>query len=241
MRKTTLFSIFTALFFSFSALGQIGLSGSGANKNRQDNEEIMNQYLKGIKKNADPSDNIKGSPYLEEDFQTAQLLFPKNDPLEAHVRYNVAKEEMQVQIGTDSYKVLHRGVVVDFNNNPFKMYTYKGEDKTVDLIGYFQILSPDQQESDLVLMRKYKKEVRRGKAAAAMQQATPPRYVTKDDFYLKFGSSKPVMAERRTKKFLKLFPKAHRSKIKTYMKENKYKSRDETDLKAIVNYYNQAF
>jgi hypothetical protein len=61
------------------------------------------------------------------------------------------------------------------------MLSYKGENKTFDLLGYFEILTPNHESQNLILLKKYRKDVRRGRAAAAMQNATPPRYVNKDD------------------------------------------------------------
>lgn len=209
---------------------------------RNDNEEIMNEFLKGISKNANASDKMDGSPYLSEEFEMAQLIFPKGDPLNAKVRYNVAKEEMQVKMDEDEYRVLHPGVVVMFRNNPYKMLSYKAEDKTVDLMGYFEFLTPDSDDkADAKLLRKNKKKVRRGKAAAAMQEAKPPRYVDKDDFYIQFGDSKPVEVERGTKKFIAVFPEAHQDAVKDFMNENNLKSKDEQDLKSIINFYNSQF
>lgn len=239
MRKKILF-LFTFLLGMGQLFAQIGISGSAGSMNRNDNEEIMNSYLKGIVKNETPS-NVKGSPYLNSEFQQAQLVFPKNDPLPAPVRYDVVKEEMQVQIEEGSYRILHPGVIVKLGNSPFKMMTYKGENKTFDLLGYFQILTPNYESQDLVLLKKYKKDVRRGKAAAAMQKATPPRYVDKDDFYLMFKDSKPVLVENNLKKFVKVFPEDHQDQVKQYMKENKLKPKRVNDLQSLVNYYNNSF
>lgn len=241
MRKISTFCCIFIFCLGTSGLAQIGPPGSVASKNRDDNKEIMNQFLKGIKKNTDLSDNIDGSPYLVEGFQPALLVFPENDPLSAEVRYNVAKEEMQVSFDDDSYRALHPGVVVKFNGVPFRMFTYRGDEANIDLLGYFEILTPDYTNKDLILLRKHKKDVRRGRAAAAMQQATPPRYVDKDDFYIKFQDSNPVLVERSTKKFIDLFPEEHQEEVKDYMKENKLKSRNEQDLKSIVNFYNSRF
>lgn len=230
-------TLFIILLFATDVQAQF--TGGG---NRDDNEEIMNQFLKGIKKNTDLSDNIDGSPYLVDGFQPAFLVFPEHDPLNADVRYNVAKEEMQVLFDDDSYRALHPGVVVRLNNVPFRMFTYRGEEANIDLLGYFEILTPDYENKDLILLRKHKKEVRRGRAAAAMQEAKPSRYVDKDEFYLKFQEeSRPVLVERRRKKFLNLFPEEHQDEIKNYMKENRLKPRSEQDLKAIVNFYNSRF
>ena len=166
------------------------------------------------------------------------LIFPENQPLQGMVRYNVAKEEMQIRIDEDGYRVLHPDVVVEFNNQPYKMMYYRGEDKTMDLIGYFEVLSP-KQEDGVQLLRKHRKFVRRGRAAAAMQRAEPPKYVDKDDFYLKFGDAKPVMVETRTKKFIKLFPEEDQKEIKKFMKENDLKAKNRQDLLAVVHHYNK--
>ena len=235
------------VFFCVVLLGlnpvfaQIGTSNEGAGSmNRNDNEEIMNSFLKGISRNETPTE-VKGSPYLDSDFQQARLIFPENDPLPAPVRYDVVKEEMQVQIEEGSFRILHPSVVVSLNNRPFKMMNYKGENKTIDLLGYFEILTPNYESQDLVLLKKHKKDMRRGKAAAAMQQATPPRYVDKDDFYLMFKDAKPVLAEKKTRDFVQLFPEAHQDQVEQFMKENKLKSKKLNDLEAVVNYYNSTF
>jgi hypothetical protein len=49
---------------------QAQFTGGG---NRDDNEEIINSYLKGITKNETPT-NVKGSPYLNSKFQQANLF-----------------------------------------------------------------------------------------------------------------------------------------------------------------------
>ncbi len=239
MKKSILF--LCVMFVGINPiLAQIGVSGSAGSKNRNDNEEIMNSYFKGIAKNETPTD-VKGSPYLNSDFQQAQLIFPKHDPLPAPVRYDVVKEEMQVEFEEGSYRILHPGVMVKFGNHPYKMMSYKGEDEIFDLLGYFEILTPNFESHDLVLLKKYKKDVRRGKAAAAMQKATAPKYVDKDFYYLMFKDSKPVLAEKKTKDFIKLFPEAHQEEMKQYIKDNKLKAKRFNDLQAIVNYYNSTF
>ena len=239
--KKFIFTTLVLLFTLNPVLAQIGTSNSGAGSmNRNDNEEIMNNYLKGIAKNETPTD-VKGSPYLHSDFQQAQLVFPENKPLAAPVRYDVVKEEMQVQLEEGTYRILHPGVVVNMDGHPYKMMSYKGDNKTFDLLGYFEILTPNPEAHDLVLLKKYKKEVRRGKAAAAMQKATPPRYIDKDYFYFMFNDSKPVLVEKKRKDVVALFPEAHQAQVEKFMKENKLKAKRLNDLQSLVNYYNATF
>ena len=243
MRKNILiiFSAFFIMYLPCEAQIRVRASNGVVSQNRSDIEKVMNEYFKAVKSNSDPSDNLAGSPYLTDDFQVALLVFPKGNPISAKIRYNIAKEEMQVKMDEEDYRVLHPGVVVKINDNPYKMLSYRGEDKTVDLIGYFEILTPETATEEAKLLRKYKKTVRSGKAAAAMRKATPARYVDQDDFYIQFGNFKPIEAERSNKRFIESFPEAHQDAVKDFMKENKLKSRDEQDLKRIIEFYNAKF
>lgn len=237
--KNTITSFAISLFILSSATAQIGASGSGSLKNRNDNEEIMNEFYKGVRRNADAIDAYDGTPYLYKDFKKGVLNFPEHEPLVAQVRYDVSKEEMQVKFDEESYRVLHDGIPVQIENDLYQKYSYRGEEKHIDLLGYFRVVTPEAGKDDLVLLEKPYKEVKRGKAAAAMQKARPPRYLDKSAFYLLFPeSNSAVEAERKLKKFLNAFPEDQQSDLKSFIKDNNLKPKREEDLKQIVQYYN---
>ena len=242
MKKTLLIFMIT-IFASGDLVSQInaGSTGSSAFKNRNDNEEIMNQFYKGIRKNSDAIDDYEGTPYLYKDFKRGILRFPDHDPLVAQVRYDVTKEQMQVKFDEESYRVLHDAIPVEIGNDLYEKYSYRGDEKHVDLLGYFRVVTQNADEDDLVLLEKPYKKVKRGKAAAAMQKARPPKYLDKSDYYLMFpNSNSAVQVERRQKRFLKVFPEEHQDDLQSFIKDNKLKPKREEDLKQIVNYYNSS-
>lgn len=239
--KKILITFVITLIISSTAGAQIEAAGSSALKNRNDNEEIMNQFVKGIRKNADALDDYDGTPYLYKEFKKGVLHFPEYDPLVADVRYDVSKEQMQVKFDEDSYRVLHDGIPVEIGNDLYKKFSYRGDEKHVDLLGYFRVITTGSPEDELVLLEKPYKEVKRGRAAAAMQKATPPKYLDKSDYYLKFpDSNSAVEAENRLKKFLRVFPEEHQKELKSFINDNDLKPKREQDLRRIVNYYNSS-
>ncbi|WP_424493524.1 hypothetical protein [Salinimicrobium sp. GXAS 041] len=239
MKTLTTFAL--CFFILSSAVAQIGSSGNGALKNRNDNEEIMNEFFKGVRRNSDAIDAYDGTPYLYKEFKRGVLQFPDHEPLAAQIRYDVAKEEMQIKFDEESFRVLHDGIPVQIEGDLYKKFTYRGEEKHIDLLGYFRVITPEAGKGDLLLLEKPYKKVKRGKAAAAMQKAKPPRYVDKSDFYLRLPDSNlAVKADKKLKNFLKVFPADEQDALKSFIKENKLKPKKEEDLKQIVQYYNTA-
>lgn len=239
--KQFAFICFVAVFSMYSAAAQIGQTNAAHTVNRDDNREIMNQFLKGMMRDDSADEEYEGTPFLNEDFATGTLYFPNNDPLNVQIRYNVVNEEIQVKFD-EGYRVVHDGIAAQIGDDLYKKYSYRGEDKSLTLLGYFRVITNNFEDKPLILLEKPYKKVKRGKAAAAMQRATPPKYLNKSDFYLKFAdSNSAVLAERKTKKFVDIFPAEHREQIKKYIQDNKLKPKKEQDLVHIVNYYNSNF
>lgn len=232
------FLLILVMVLTFSADAQI--IGSGGN--RDDNMEIMNQLLKRMGDTQDEGAGYDGTPYLDSDFQIGSLNFPDKAPLTAQLRYNVVKEEIQVQFDDENYRVAHDGIVVQIGNDILKKYSYRGEDKSQALLGYFKVLTDNYEAKEVILLEKPYKKVKRGKAAAAMKKASPPKYLDRSDHYLKFAkSNSAVLAEKKTKNFVQIFPEEHRAQMEEYIKNNKLRPRKEQDLVHIVTCYNSNF
>lgn len=213
----------------------ITLSGYSQNKEHivVDENEILSRYLRGVYSNN--NSKIDGTPYLEDQFKFGAVVFNERS-IGAPIRYNVAKEQMEVLFNDQNY-LLQDGLEVKIVDKLYKKLEYKREGK--DYLGYFAVLTDISQP--VVLLKKTFKKVRPGQAAGAMRPATAPKYVDNTEYYIKINDSKPVQVEKRKKKFLKAFPKNHQEEIKLFMKENKYSSSDEADLVKIVIFYNQNF
>ncbi|MFD1079521.1 hypothetical protein [Longispora fulva] len=163
----------------------------------------------------DDLSNVDGSPFLNDTFLPGTIYFD-NQNLYANVRYDVVKENMQVQLKNEEY-ILKYGIKVDILGKKYRQFNYRRNDKM--MVGYFEVLTEGDSPA-LSLLKKPLKKLKEGQAAGAMRPAKDPRYVDKTDFYLSFESSTyAVPVERRTKKFIKIFPKEHQDQIKEFMNE----------------------
>lgn len=209
-------------------------------------EAIMNDYhyVQGLIRpnNVDELAEIQGTPYYKDGFHQSLLYFEDAEPVPAEVRYNVVKEEMQALFDLSNFRVLHDQIVVEIGGVPFQKFSYRADDKGTDLLGYFEILTEDFKNKDLILMRKPIKEVKEGKKTLRMQMAFPSRYIETSELYIKFKDKvRAVPVEKNTRKFLEAFPEEHRDELQKFIKSNDYKTKDEADLAAIVDYYNDSF
>ena len=192
--------------------------------------------------NADELGDIQGTPYYHDDFQKSLLYFNDAKAVPAEVRYNVVKEEMQALFDLRNYRVLHDQIVVEMDGKAFQKFSYRADDKGTDLLGYFEVLTEDHKNKDLILLKKPVKEVKEGKKTLRMQMAFPSKYVEKSELYVKFKDKVRAEAvDKNSNKFLAVFPKEHRDEMKKFIKSNSYSTKDEADLAAIVDHYNQNF
>ena len=211
-----------------------------------DKNSVLNDfhYLKAeAKPTGEVPYGITGSPYYKDDFQNGYLYFPDREPISAKVRYDVVEEEMQILFGPDDYRVLHDGIQVGMEDALFQKYSYRGTNKGESFLGYFKILTPDDEKTNnLLLLEKHFKEIKSAKKTARMQRAIPPKYVQTSDYYLKFnGTNSAVVVERKLKDFLNSFPDENREALQAFIKDNKLKLKKEQDLLTIVEYYNSRF
>lgn len=205
---------------------------------------MMRKIIKGV---IDPTTeegnpNVEGTPYLHEEFKPAILYYPKLDPLQAKVRYNIAQEKIQVIVPDKGYAFLHPGVSVKLNDELFKMYSFIGEDKSVKLIGYFSILTNDYKNKDLLLLKKYKKVVEPGKPASEFRPKSLPEFDNDIKYFLKFADSNfATLIEKGRNDFVELFPEEQQDQVEDFMKKENLKPRQKKDLIKIVAFYNDNF
>lgn len=207
------------------------------------NQEILHKYsvLKGDAiriADEEGAKKISGSPYLEEEFKAGFIYFKDHQPLEANLRYDIVKEEMQLLLdGRKQYQVLQDGVDVSIDGVSFRKLNYRGEDGA-NLLGYFEVVTAEPEGKPLILLNKHYKSVKTGTRSEA--RGLPPKYVDKSDYFLKFNNSKfAVPVESRLDKFLAAFPSERQAELRSFIKNNNLKTRKAEDLQQIIAHYNQ--
>lgn len=206
------------------------------------NQELLHKYhlVKGdaIRVSINEDLNVTGSPYYNNDFQPANVHFPKASPILTMVRYDMEKEEMQVLMDKENYQVLENNVEVELFNKRFRKFDFIGENREINN-GYFEVLKPGESESGLLVLRKHSKEIRTN--AHSQARGFPAKYVDKSEHYLKPSNGHAVVVQPRLSNFLNVFPIETRDAMESYIKKKKLNHKKEEDLIAIVAYYNSTF
>lgn len=181
---------------------------------------------------------VDGSPYYLENFQTGYLRISKNEPLAAKVRYDIVKEQMQISLGSENYKVIENTIVVDLNKKRFKFFPYKWEGE--NLYGYFEFLSEAKENQPVLVLRKHFKEIKTGTRSQA--RGFSPKFEDETKIFLKFENAKmAVESESRKKRFLELFPENHQKQLEEFIDGNNLSPRKTEDLISIADFYNKTF
>lgn len=186
------------------------------------------------------SSKISGSPFFEKDFEKGFLHFPGHSPFPAEMRYDIVAEKIHVLVDDESYKILEDDdVVVTINGHTFRKFNYRNQDTGGRVSGYFEVLNPDKDLQDILLLDKHYKEVKTGTRAQARGFA--PEFRDRSDHYIKLPDNEPVLIDRKKEKFLAKLPADVRQEIGRFIEDENLKLRKEDDLIELVRFYNDRF
>lgn len=183
--------------------------------------------------------SIKGSPYIQDDYERGTISNFKDDILS--IKYNGFSDHMEV---------LRNGKVQYFLPSeayPFevqllgsaKLYKAFQFQKGRELAyGFFRLLTINQKSNLLIREEVGKTEAVKPKTGYG--EFTPAKFKRKDDAYFVNFAGNDIALEvpRRKKDFLNLFG-ASAKNIDTYIKKEKLNIKKERDLLRILTYYNQ--
>lgn len=181
---------------------------------------------------------INGNPYLKKKFSPGIIeLYDGSKSDEVMMRYNIARDVFEVIQGNDTL-TLNQGYKVKRIYYDDKVFIYDPEmreDSDRKFNGFFEVC----EEGDLTLYRKWYKDLLYDNFVSNYQGGSGTKeyyYADKTNFVGRFKDQKGFLLNsagsflKRTDKDKKL--------LKTYIKENKIKFKNEDDLKELVEYYN---
>ena len=194
-----------------------------------------NKFINDSGKNQPSMKNIKGSPYLNDEFEkgsiyTVQRLQYADIPL----RYNIFNDELEFKTPANEIQALATPEIVEkavFGKTHlvYSSYTFNNKIKK----GFFVVL----EEGKATLYVKPGVIFKEATEPAAYQEAEPPKFEKKaDDFYLRFGTA-PAQMIGNKKELIAAFPD-NKDKIESYIDKNKVKTNKSESLKELVKYYN---
>ncbi|WP_282054600.1 hypothetical protein [Maribacter luteus] len=189
----------------------------------------------------DLNNDIEGSPFFDENFIKGSVYF-KNDYMgESYLRYNAYSEEIQIkktQLEEEEFGALLKDpdLYCIIDSKKLKFLEYKDADGNLKR-GYFTTLV---SSGKYFLFVKRVKLFKKGKSApTSLTAAISPKFIDKIDYYfMKEDSGKLYKVVHNKNKFVSLFGKDYKNRIKSFMRKNKIDLKKESDLLTLFYYIN---
>jgi hypothetical protein len=179
--------------------------------------------------------NIKGSPYLDDEFNFGSIYtIDKKHFADVPLRYNIYNDDLEFKTPTGEIQALVTPEIVEkaiFGNTQLVYISYVQLNK--EKKGFFVVL----EEGKASLYIKPGVIFREGTAPGAYKDPEPPKFVKKsDDYYIRFDSG-PAQLIGNKKDLIATFPD-NQDKIESFMSKNKVKTNKPESLKELVRFYN---
>ncbi|WP_430411585.1 hypothetical protein [Kordia sp.] len=227
-----------ALLFLYSA--SLFAQMSGAPREFESTSQVYDALLKFINtKQKDPYeidwDNVKGSPYLYEQYKVGTFFIGDKSYGQVLMRLNTYSDEIELlpEEGQETEALMKvTNSKVTFENKTLKVYTYNDDDG-YEKQGYFLVLSDHKNVS--LLFRKKCVFSPNEKAPTANQANRAAKFTQYDRYYIVKEGNKPVEVQPKKKAVIKLFPEKT-DEIKSYIKSEKLKLKNQEDFAKLITY-----
>lgn len=236
MKIVRLLPIALLSFFSISLVAQI----SGAPREFETTVDLYNQIRKIINSREKPDyeidwNNVKGSPYLYEDYKLANFSVGNKNYGNILMRFNTYSQEIELKPEKEEGEVgalmKLENSKITFGNEKLKLFSYTDEEGDAEK-GYFLVLNT--AENIQLLLRK-KCVFSPNEKAMTANQADRAAKFTQYDYYYISKDGTPVAVSPKKKAIINLFPDK-KNEIKDYIKSEKLKLKKEKDFATLVDY-----
>jgi hypothetical protein len=197
---------------------------------------VLEEIIRERKNNEVSMADINGEPYFEETFAKATLMYKDSIKIgEPLIRYHAFADEMEIS-NSESIGILQKAdyLRVHLDDDVYRPLNYIAGDGDIRK-GYF--IEEMAGEKASLFLRKYKTLKQGKEAQTSFHQATPPEFISHEDYYLKFGNNSPEKVKLTRKSILKSFPK-HTDKLKKFYKNENVDINTEAGLKRLIAHYN---
>lgn len=235
MKSLRLLPIAFLLLFSTSIFAQM----SGAPREFESTAHVYDQLRKFLNtKEKEPYkidwDNVKGSPYLYENYKMAQFYIGDKSYGNIMMRFNTYSNEIELlpQDGQEMEALMKvDGSRVTFGNKTLQLFTFKDEEGS-EMQAYFLVLN---NEKNVQLLLRKKCRFSPNEKAATMNQADRAAKFTQYNYYYIVKNGKLTQVDAKKKAVVSLFPRKE-SEIKKYIKSEKLKLKKEEDFAKLIDY-----
>jgi len=241
MKKILLLSL--CVLFNLSSFAQVSeMMGF------RDWRDISDAYYVKFQDNSEfDLEDVKGSPFLDEDFSFGNILDENsNQRVETYLRYDIYNDVFEIQLDnrTDKINTLDRTTNFVYYLNDEKFVLIKTNILNVEQYnsgnGYVVELIPESDNA--TLYKRYYIELKPGSKALTSYQEDIPPTIDKEIMYIVKLEGDYYELPADKKDIIEVFPD-NQDKIKKYIKEKKFKFRGgdkevQDQVLQVVRYYN---
>lgn len=195
----------------------------------------LNKLQTGELKNFLTENDIKGSPYLQDDFvQGTVFTISKQQFVDIPLRYNIYNDQMEFKTPDNKVQAMAAPETVEkIQYNDVEMiYTPFSNVKKIRK-GFFTVM----EKGNASLLSRSEVVFKEAEEPGAYKEAEPARFQRKaDSYYIKVGEAQAKKINSK-KELVNLFPE-NKNEITSFIKKNKVKHTKPESLIALVKYYN---
>lgn len=179
--------------------------------------------------------NIKGSPYLENDFTNGTVYTVQKDKyVDVPMRYNIYNDEIEFKNTNGEVQAIAtpeeiEKVVIGKYQLFYIPYIVSKKEKH----GFFELV----EGGNASLFIKPSVTFKNAEAPSAYKEAVPAQFVRKvDEYFIRVGKEPASLATNK-KDLIESFPE-HKDEIKAFIKKHKTRTNNVDSLSELVKYYN---
>jgi len=182
-------------------------------------------------------EELKGSPYLDEAFESGEIKLRNGETVELDLRLNIYDDELEFETaqGIRVFTVPEKMSRIILGRSEYVFFG--SSDLTQESSGFFKVIAGEE----CLLLLKHRITYIPSVGAGAYEPATEAELRKEPDtYYLAISGEIPVKLKRKKKFILELIP-SHEEEISRYMKEKKislYKTNDLIELVDFINVTN---
>jgi len=180
--------------------------------------------------------DIEGSPYLNDKFETGEVLTDNNVRyVGIPLRYNIYSDEIEFQTAKGQILSIQfpgniKEVKIGHDIFVYNLYFLSPERLKW---GYFQLINSGKAEG----LIHYRVIFEAAQKALAYKDPQPPKFVQQPAYYYVSVNKKPAVRVQRTKELIALLGN-HKKELENFARKEKIKIRRLNDLRRILYYYN---
>lgn len=241
--------IFTVLMLTSSWVGISQTFGtvtssqvSGTYGNSAAISYLLGDVSNQKEKTSELNSRIQGSAYTTDTFLFGKLYYKGNYESDVYYRYNAYAEEIEIKsinIPDAPISGLSRDKSIELVTLDGKTFSFKTfiDKQGLTQNGYLTLLSDGEYKFYKRVDVKYTEGQ---KAQNSFVKAIPPRFSQFTEYYLEVpGVDRIDELEISNRRLIKLLPGDKQELVKSYLKENKLKVKDEADVIAVLKWLEQ--